>query len=97
MGKVDSLLVAFEPEWVALGEEMLTCLEVARGHLKAFVNKAAWDLVQFTMALVKSHDSETDLDPVGEGVATDCTEDEWKAHFTAVRPLTEQIMGQVNL
>jgi hypothetical protein len=34
---------------------------------------------------------------VGEGVAADCTEDKWKAHFTVVGPLAEQIMGQVNM
>jgi hypothetical protein len=49
------------------------------------------------MALVKSHDPVADLDPVGEGVAADCTKDEWKVHFTSVRPLAEQIMGQDNL
>jgi hypothetical protein len=86
--------VAFEQEGAALDEEMLTCLEAARGRLKAFVKKATGDSMQYAMALVKSHDPKADLDLLGDVVAANCTEAEWKAHFAAVGPLTEQIMAR---
>jgi hypothetical protein len=60
---------AFELEGVALAEEMQACMEAALGRLNAFVKWVATDAVQFSMALVKSHLLEADLDPVGEGVA----------------------------
>jgi hypothetical protein len=40
IGKVDSILVAFEPERVALVEEMPAQMEVARGRLKACQTRA---------------------------------------------------------
>jgi hypothetical protein len=57
--KVDSILVAFEPEGVTLAEEMQARMEAARDRLKAFFKKAAGDSVQFSMFLVKSHSSTT--------------------------------------
>jgi hypothetical protein len=90
---LDSILVAFKPEGVALAKQVQERMEATRGHLKVFVKKAARDSVQFEMALMKSHDPEVDLDPMGEGVAADCTDDEWKAHFASVGPLVEHIMG----
>jgi hypothetical protein len=69
ISKVDSILVAFESEEVTLAEQVQERMEAARGCLKAFIKKASRDSAQFVMAIVKSHDLEVDLDPVGEGVA----------------------------
>jgi hypothetical protein len=49
-----------------LAAKMPACMEAARAYLKAFIKKAAKDSVQFMMALVKSHDPEADLHPVGK-------------------------------
>jgi hypothetical protein len=68
---MDSILVVFELEEVALAEEMSAHMDAARGCLKSFVKQVAMDAVQFSMALVKSHLPEADLDLVGEGVAPD--------------------------
>jgi hypothetical protein len=54
--------------------------------------KIARDLVQFAMALVKSHIPEADLGPVGEGVVPDCTDDEQTMHFDSAKPLADRIM-----
>jgi hypothetical protein len=83
--KVDSILLVFEPEGVALAEEMQACMEAAQDRLKAFVKKAAQDSMQFAMALVMSHIPEADLGPVGDGVMPDCTDDEWTVHFNSAK------------
>jgi hypothetical protein len=49
------------------------------------------------MALVKSHILEADLGPVVEGVAPDCTDDEWTMHFDSAKPLADCIMTQIDL
>jgi hypothetical protein len=97
ISKVDSILVAFEPEGVTLAEQVQEHMEAAWGRVKAFIKKATRDSVKLAIALVKSHDPKADLDPVGEGITADCTNNEWKAHFASIGPLAEQIMGQVNL
>ncbi|RLM68907.1 hypothetical protein C2845_PM17G06750 [Panicum miliaceum] len=97
MPKIDVVLVAFEPEGVALAEEAARRMNGARERPEAFVRKTDKDSMQFAMALVKSHNPEVDLDPVGEGVAEDCTDAEWDSHFATVGPLAERIMGQVNM
>jgi hypothetical protein len=58
-------------------------MEAARACLKVFIKKVAGEVVQFSMALVKSHLPEADLDPVGEGVTPDCIVDEWKVYFNS--------------
>ncbi|RLN21844.1 hypothetical protein C2845_PM07G10810 [Panicum miliaceum] len=45
MAKIDAVLVAFEPEGVALAEEVAQRLDGAREHLKAFVRNTAKDSV----------------------------------------------------
>jgi hypothetical protein len=90
--KVDSILVVFEPKGVALAEEMQAYMDAAQDHLKTFVKQAVGDSVQFAMALMKSHIPKADLGPVGDGVAPDCTDDEWAVHFDSAKPLADCIM-----
>jgi hypothetical protein len=45
IGKLDSILVVFEPEEVTLAEEIPTRMEAARGHLMSVIKKVATDAV----------------------------------------------------
>lgn len=40
-------------------------------------------MVQFTVALVKSHEPDVDLDPIGDGMGKNCTNAQWEAHLEA--------------
>jgi hypothetical protein len=95
--KLDSILVAFDLEEVTLAMEMSARMEAARGRLKSFVKRVATDVVQFSMALVKFHLPEEDLDPVKEGVAPDCTDEECTTHFESTKPLADHFMTQIDL
>lgn len=91
------MLVAFEPEEVTLTEEVSQRLDATWDRLRVFVKKTAQDAVQLAMALVKSHNLEADLVPVGEGVGVSCTDAKSEAYFAAAGPLAERIMDQVSL
>ena len=67
--KADAILAAFEPEGAAAAEELAAC-----GRLEVFARKAAEDASQYTLGLVKSHYSEADLEPVGDGMAPDTSD-----------------------
>ena len=49
------------------------------------------------MGLVKSDFPEADLDPVGDGVPPDCSEEDWEANHTSVRGIAERIVADLNL
>ena len=87
----------FEPEGMAAAEGLSERLEASRGRLEAFVKGAAGDAVQYTMGLVKSDFPEVDLDPVGDGVPPDCSEEDWEANHTSVRGIAERIVADLNL
>ena len=50
-------------------DAILTALE-----LEGFVKSVAKDTAQYTLGLVKSHFSEADLEPVGDGMAPETSE-----------------------
>ena len=58
---------------------------------------AAGYAVQYTMGLVRSYFQETDLDPVGDGILPDFSEEDWEANHTSVRGITERIVADMNL
>ena len=94
-GPLEALLGAFEPEGVAAAESLSERLEASRGRLEAVVKGAARDAVQHTLGLVKSHHPEADLDPVGDGVPTDCSEAHWEANHAAVLEIVERIVAEL--
>ena len=96
-GQLDALLGAFELEGVAAAEGLPERLEASRGRLEAFVKGPATDVVQYTMGLVKSDFPEADLDPVGDGVPPDCSEEDWEANHTSIRGIAERIVADLNL
>ena len=51
--------------------------------------------MQHTLGLVKSHHPEADLDPVGDGIPTDCSEADWEANRTAVLGIAERIVADL--
>jgi len=95
--KLDALLAAFEPRGVVLAEDLLAQMEAARGRQEGFVKNVARDAVQYTMGLVKSHFLEVDLEPVGDGVALDCSDEDWEAHHSSVKPLADCIVADLDL
>lgn len=54
-------------------------------------------MVYFTIALMKSHDPEADLDLIGDGMGNGCTDAEWETHLEAAAPLAKHSMGHVDL
>jgi hypothetical protein len=95
--RVDNLLRAFEEDGEARGETLDVRLGVAQGRLATFVCKVSGDTVQYTMGLVNSHLPEADLESVGEGIALDCPDVEWKVVHATTKPLADRIMSQINL
>ena len=91
------MLGAFKPEGVAAVEGMSERLEVARGRLEAFVKGAAGDAVQYTMGLVKSHFPEADLDPVGDSVPPDCSDEDWEANRASICGIADCIVADLDL
>ena len=96
-GQLDALLVVFEPESMATTEGLPERLEASRGRLEAFVKGAAGDAVQYTMGLVRSHFLEADLDPVGDGVPPDRSEEDWEANHSSIQGIAERIVADLNL
>ena len=94
-GPLEVLLGAFEPEGVAAAESLSEMLEASHGRLEAVVKGAARDAVQHTLALVKSHLPEADLDPVGDGIPGDCTVADWEANHAVVLEIAERIMADL--
>ena len=92
---LEALLGAFEPEGIAVAESLSERLEASRGQLEAFVKGAARDAVQHTLGLVKSHLSEADLDPVGDGVTEDCSNADWEANHAIVLDIAERIVAEL--
>ena len=58
---------------------------------------AAGYAMQYTMGLVRSYFQETDLDPVGDGILPNFSEEDWEANHTSVRDISKCIMGDLNL
>ena len=94
-GPLEALLGAFKPEGMVAAESMSERLEASRGRLEAVVKGAARDAVQHTLGLVKSHHPEADLDPVGDGVPTDCSEADWEANHAAVLEIAERVVADL--
>ena len=96
-GKVNAVLAAFEPEGTAAVEELEALLEAAHGRLGIFARGVAEDVAQYTQGLVKSHFSEADLEPVGDGVALDTSNLAWSDYLTSARPIAERMAVNLNL
>ena len=76
-GKVSAVLAAFEPEGMAVAEELEARLEAAHRRLDVFARGVTEDTAQYTLGLVKSHFPEADLEPVGDGIAPDTSDLAW--------------------
>ena len=96
-GKVDAIFAAFEPDGAAAAEDLEAPLETARGLLEGFVRRVAEDAAQYTLGFVKSHFSEADLEPVGDGVAPDTSDLAWSDYLTIARPIAERVTTDLNL
>ena len=95
--KLDGILAAFEPLEVALAEELTTQLDASRERLRSFVKKVAGDAVQYTMGLVRSHLLAADLEPVGDGIPPECSNEEWEAYLASAKPLADRITADLDL
>ena len=96
-GKVDVILAAFEPDGAAAAEDLEAPLEAARGLLEGFVRRVAEDAAQYTLGFVKSHFSEADLEPVGDGVAPDTSDLAWSDYLIDARPIAERVAADLDL
>jgi len=95
--KLHAILAAFEPSGVAMAEDLAARLEAARGRLRTFMKKVAGDAIQYTMGLVKSHLAEADLEPVGDGIPPECSNEEWEAYLASAKPLADRITADLDL
>ena len=93
---MDAVLAAFEPEGTPAAEELEARLEAARGLLGVFARGVAEDASQYTLGLVKSYYPEADLEPVGDRIAPDCSDEEWEACLSCVKPLAEHVVADLN-
>jgi hypothetical protein len=80
----------FEPEGVAAEEGLSERLE-------GFVERVARDAMEYTMGLVKSHFPEADLDPMGDGIPPNCSNEDWEANHSSVQGITKHIMADLDL
>ena len=48
---MDAILTTFEPEGMAVAEDLEARLEAARGRLEGFARKVAEDAAQYTLGL----------------------------------------------
>ena len=44
---------------------------------------------------MKSHLLEANVDPVGDGIPTDCSEADWEANHAAVLEITERVVADL--
>ena len=95
--KVDAVLAAFEPEGVAVAEDLEARLEAAHGRLEVFNRKVAEDASQYTLGLVKSHYPEADLEPMGDGMAPDTSDLAFSDYLTSARPIAERVAADLHL
>ena len=72
-------------------------MELARGRQESFAKKVPGDADQYPLGLVKSHLPEGDLEPVGDGIAPECSDEEWEACLSSVKPLAERVVADLNL
>ena len=80
---------------MAAAESLSERLEAWRGRLEAFVKGAAWDAVNHTLGLVKSHLPEADLDSVGDVIPEDCSNADWEANDAVVLEIAEGIVDEL--
>ena len=64
---------------------------------KGFADKVAGDIIQYSMEPVKSHFPEADLEPVGDEIALDSSDEDWEAHRSSVKPIAERIVADLGL
>ena len=95
--QVDGILTAFEPDSADLTENLGARLEAARGRLEGFIRRVAEDTIQYSLGLMKSHFSDADLEPVGDGIAPDTSDLAWSDYLTSARPIAERMAVNLNL
>jgi len=96
-GKVSAVLAAFEPEGMAVAEELEARLEAARGRLGVIARGVAEDAAQYTLGLVKSHFLEADLELVGDGMAPETSNLTWADYLADARLIAERVAADLNL
>ena len=96
-GKVSAVLAAFEPEGTATVEELEAWLEAVRGRLGVFARGVTEDVSQYTLGLVKSHFPEADLEPMGDGMASETSDLAWADYLANARPIAECVAANLKL
>ena len=96
-GKVSAVLAAFEPEGMAVAEELEARLEAVRGRLGVIARGVAEDAAQYTLGLVKSHFPEADLEPMGDGMASETSDLAWADYLADAQPFAEHVAADLNL
>ena len=84
---MDAVLASFEPNGSSLTEDLEARMEAVWGRLEGFVKRVAKDVVQYTLGLVKSHLPEANLEPMGDGVGPDTSDDAWEVCLSSVKPV----------
>ena len=84
---MDTILAVFEPDGSSVAKDLGAHLEAAWGRLEGFVKRVAKDAVQYTLGLVKSHLPEANLEPMGDGVGPDTSDDAWEVCLSSVKPV----------
>ena len=53
--------------------------------------------VSHVIGLVKSYWPQTPLDPLGEGVKSDCSDDQFDQYITEVSPIADRIVDSLGM
>jgi hypothetical protein len=72
-------------------------LKEALGHLATYVKHFAKSIPNQVLAYVKSYFPKASVDVVTGGLATNCTDDQYKTLLEEMEPIAEQVGGKLNL
>ena len=95
--KVSAVLATFEDEGISGRETVEARVDAARQRLETFTRRVGADTAQYTLGLVKSHYPEVDLEPVGDGMPRNTSDEAWAACLEAVEAIAARVADDLRL
>jgi hypothetical protein len=60
-----------------------------------YLSETTWQYVSHVLGLVKSYWPQTPLDPLGEGMKSDCSEEQFDQYLLEVSPIADRIVDSL--
>ena len=73
-------------------QQLQSCLRDAPQKISNFIVESSKDIVTHVLGLIKSYWPQSDLSPVADGAAADCTDEQFEAYRQEVRPVAHKIV-----